>query len=126
MTDTMKRDWELVRTVLTDLEAQDPNSGDGLTTEGFEGFSAAVVAYHFRLLDEAGLIVSRELRTGVFSPGSHTAIRLTWDGHEFLDKIRNDQFWNKVKKTLAEKGVSLGFDAIKTAATYLIKTQFPS
>ena len=53
------------------------------------------------------------------------AFRLTWDGQEFLSKIQSDTAWSKVKKVVADKGISLGFDAIKAAATYYLKSQFP-
>ena len=45
---------------------------------------------------------------------------LTWQGHEFLDKIRNDTLWQKVKATVQSKSLDLSFDVIKTVATNLI------
>lgn len=51
--------------------------------------------------------------------------RLAWEGHEFLDAVRNDTVWTKTKKVFTEKGVDMSFDLVKTvakeAATLLVK-----
>ncbi len=120
----MKRDWELVRAILTRLEEENPNHL-GLAADQFDGYDPAAVAYHFHILEEAGLISAQIFANTTERYSGGFATRLTWDGQEFLSKIRSDTAWAKVKKVLSEKGVSLGFDAIKAAATYYIKTQFP-
>jgi hypothetical protein len=40
---------------------------------------------------------------------------LTWKGHEFLDTVRSDTAWNRIKARLAEKSIDLSFDAIVAA-----------
>lgn len=120
---TMKRDWELVRAILTRLEEQNPNA-TGIGADQFDGYDPSVVAYHFMLLSEAGLIVAQVIGDMSSRFAAGFALRLTWDGQEFLSKIRSDTVWAKVKKALAEKGISLGFDAIKAAATWYLKSQF--
>lgn len=122
---TMKRDWELVRAILTRLEEQDPNH-QGLGADQFDGYAPSIVAYHFQMLSEAGLIIARVIGDMSARYAAGYALRLTWDGQEFLSKIRSDTVWAKVKKVLSEKGVSLGFDAIKAAATYVISQAFAS
>ena len=42
--------------------------------------------------------------------------RLTWEGHEFLDKIKNDTVWNKTLKVIKEKGLPLALDTVKDIA----------
>ncbi|WP_019518458.1 DUF2513 domain-containing protein [Aggregatibacter actinomycetemcomitans] len=56
---------------------------------------------------------------------SYAALSLTWQGHEFLDKIRNDSVWNKVKSTVQSKSLDLSFDVIKQVATALIGSMLP-
>ena len=46
------------------------------------------------------------------------AFNLTWDGHEFLDAIRNEGTWNKIKAFVKEKSASLSFDVIKAVALH--------
>lgn len=50
------------------------------------------------------------------------AICLTWQGHEFLASIRNDNTWHKIRMVLKEKSLELSLDAVKAAAAMLIKT----
>jgi hypothetical protein len=69
------------------------------------------------LLMEAGLVsgkMSSELGRG---PHDFLAIRLTWQGHEFLDTVRSDTVWQKTKKSFINQGVSMTFDLIKSIAT---------
>lgn len=52
---------------------------------------------------------------------------LTWDGHEFLDSIRNDNVWIKAKEGIKSKGLELGsvpFSVLKDYATMLIRNMF--
>jgi hypothetical protein len=49
---------------------------------------------------------------------------LTWDGHEFLDAIRNDTVWNKTKRVIADKGGSIPFDVLKDLALKFTRTHF--
>lgn len=43
--------------------------------------------------------------------------RLTWEGHDFLDKIRSETVWNKTKETIVKKGLPFVFDVVKELAT---------
>lgn len=62
---------------------------------------------------------SQSRRDALGPPFCH-ATRLTWEGHEFLDKIKNESIWKKVKATARSKGVDLSFTVIKDIAKALI------
>ena len=68
------------------------------------------------LLIEAGLVNGQMVHT--IGPGvkDFLAFRLTWDGHEFLDAIRNDTVWARTKKVFLDKGVEMTFDLVKAIA----------
>lgn len=51
---------------------------------------------------------------------SLVARSLTWQGHEFLDKIRNDTVWNSLKTTVKSKSLDLSLDTIKQVAQTII------
>lgn len=51
-------------------------------------------------------------------------INLTWLGHEFLDKIRNETAWNKIKNIVKSKGVDMSFDVIKIVGQIVITLLF--
>ncbi|MGC7561326.1 DUF2513 domain-containing protein [Pasteurella sp. PK-2025] len=112
----MKRDWELIRKILLKLEQKVDSSP--LDSDSFKGFSGEQVAYHYTILAEAGLIKIEDYST--MTGGDCVAVNLTWQGHEFLDKIRSDTAWNKIKSVLMKKGVDLSFEAIKVAGTSII------
>ena len=46
---------------------------------------------------------------------------LTWQGHEFLDAIKNDSVWQKLKSMAAEKGIAMPFEIVKASAITLVK-----
>jgi hypothetical protein len=55
------------------------------------------------LLIDAGLVKGNFLDTG---HGKVCRLRcLTWKGYEFLDNIRKDVTWERIKETARQKGV---------------------
>ena len=107
----MQREWPLVRRILKGLEARE-SLRDPLRPDELEGFAPEVVSYHIRLLIEAGLIHGECSRT-IGTPLSCLAYALTWEGHEFLDQVRDEKSWNSVVRVARDKGLSLSFEIIK-------------
>ena len=97
----MKRDLDLVRKILLDIEAPAAGSGHAgwarASGEG-NGSEPEALHYHVQLLHDAGLIVADELVPGQWWPE-----RITWEGHEFLDLARDDARWNEVTPARFEK-----------------------
>ncbi len=115
----MQRNWDLIREILTALEARETAHG-GMASEQIPGYSPEVVSYHMYLLNEAHLIEARCLKSSN-APMHCIGLTLTWEGHEFLDSIRNDTVWKKVKSTVKSKGLDLSFEIVKQAANIIIK-----
>ncbi|MFU2088987.1 DUF2513 domain-containing protein [Avibacterium avium] len=113
----MKRNWDLIRKILLKLEEK-ADSTSWLESDGIKGYDSQTIAYHYKLLKNAGIIEAIDIST--MGEENFAAISLTWQGHEFLDKIRNDAVWNKIKSTIKSKSLDLSFDAIKTAASAII------
>ena len=114
----MKRDMDLVRLIL--LEIEDKYSSTAIYDLAIDGYDTEMVAYHCKILYEAGLISDYKAQYAdneiyVFGVGS-----LTWDGNDFLEKIRDDSQWKKVKETITKKGLPLVVDTIKSVANALI------
>ncbi|PVX40527.1 uncharacterized protein DUF2513 [Pasteurella langaaensis DSM 22999] len=112
----MKRDWELIRKILIKLEQKVDDTP--LDSESIKGVSPDIVAYHYKILAQADLICIEDNST--MGDEDFVAIDLTWQGHEFLDKIRSDTAWNKVKQVIKTKGIDLSFEAIKLAGQSLL------
>lgn len=91
----MKRNWDLIRRILLKLEEKAVPE-DFLMSDQIQGFDRVTVAYHFKLLHQAGLIEGMDSSSiGQFD---FYVTGLTWQGHEFLDKIRNDTLSNLVQE----------------------------
>ncbi len=45
---------------------------------------------------------------------------LTWAGHDFLEKIREDTVWNHTKEVITKKGLPMVVDVIKQVSAALI------
>ena len=112
----MKRDWDTIREILTKLE-ESSDTDDFLQLDSFPQDRAAEISYHMELLFEAGLVDGEMSKTIGPGPYGFFATRLTWTGHEFLDTIRSSTVWEKTKKSIVSKGLSLTFDLIKSVAT---------
>ena len=116
----MKRNWDTVRSMLLAVEELEPTQT--LSLSDYDSDKKYEASYHAKLLYDAGSV------NGIFSqtlgngPIHFTLRELTWEGHEFLDSIRNKNLWEKVKSTLSEKGGAMTFELIKTAAASLVKS----
>lgn len=107
----MKRDFDLIRKILLAIEEQYVDVA--LYNIKIDDYDKKVVAYHCDLLYDAGLISNYKAQYAngtihLFGVGS-----LTWEGHEFLDKIKSDTIWNKTKETVIHKGLPWAFDVVK-------------
>lgn len=116
----MKRDMELCRKILLAIEEQYVDTA--LYGLEVEGYSMQQVAYHCKILHDARLIsdykghfASNELLD--FGVGC-----LTWEGHEFLDKIREDTVWNKTKDVITQKGLPMVLDVVKEISQSIVAT----
>ena len=112
----MRRDWDLIRDILTKVESCTLNT-EQVRLSDFPDSKQAAASYHIDLLIDAGLIKGKVAKT--MGPGvkDFFANRLTWEGHEFLDSIRNDTVWEKTKAVFKEKGIAMSVDLVKGVAT---------
>lgn len=117
----MKRDWELVRKILLTLEKQ-PEAVAVLRADEVKGFPPQMVAYHFKIMAQAGLIEVSD--HSAYDGLNVIAHGLTWQGHEFLRKVGNDDVWLNIKSALIEKGVEWSFEMVTRAADYVCRNVF--
>lgn len=113
----MKRDMELVRKILIEVEKH----GAELVIDGYDD---PQIGFHVRLMGEAGLLEVFDNTSYDFPGGVRTAQArgITWDGYEFLELSRDNGIWAKAKEELLKKGIGLPFDIIKLVLTTLTKT----
>jgi len=111
----MKRDMDLVREILLAIEDGTTAFGDG-TGEAHLPFPEQDVMEHLRLMEQAGLI---EVMSKPISGPIHLR-GLTWEGHDFLDTVRDPEVWKRTKSGASKLG-GLAFGAIKDMATAYAK-----
>lgn len=113
----MKRDMNLIRDLLLDIEAKD--DGSGRTVEiAIDGHSQNVLTEHLFLLYEAGFI---EAVDASHMQGRHLLVqRITWPGHEFLNVIRDQDIWEKTREGMREAG-GFSMDLAKALAKGFIR-----
>jgi Hypothetical protein (DUF2513) len=122
----MKREMDLIRKLLLKLEAFPMGHVSSVVLIGgidselaIDGATPNDVDYHLALLQERELIDSPGSRS---MDGRISFRRLTWEGHDFLDSVRDDEIWRKTKLGAQQAG-GWTFDLIKDLAKGFIKTQ---
>jgi len=120
----MKRDFDLVRKLLFFFEEK-PDISPVLWTDPpeVEGYQRDDVKYHLMLLYQAGLVDGEPIRSTtsdrIVDMGA--VFSLTWEGHEFLEKIRSDTVWENVKQKALSTGWSLTFQALSAVASWFVQ-----
>jgi DNA-binding transcriptional ArsR family regulator len=96
----MKRDFEVFRKLLIGLEEKD-NFQFPLRPK-IAGVSDEEVAYHIKLLSDAGLVDASDWSTDDESDWVVTS--MTAAGHDYLDSMRNETVWNRAKDFVRKNG----------------------
>lgn len=134
----MKRNMDLIRGLLLDIEANENVNGKFVISDAdfgaVGGDNRTAIQYHLRLLLDAGYIEGEDLlKSAKSSPnvdihrmlkeeGAPILVtRMTWAGHDFLDTVRDNKVWSQTKEAL--KGVEgVGIDMLKDVAKKIGKT----
>lgn len=132
----MKRDWDLLRKQLTDIEEERDPLADfpdepKYETQTWEEYEQQLKEYkaienrlggHLELLVENGYIDGLQVIRSL-DGGLHFGVanpRLTMTGYDLLDTMRSSTVWDSIKTTAKDKGIELTFDSIKVLGTYAI------
>ena len=122
----MQRDMELIRKILFCIEEKYVDTWLDSNQVKIDGYDLKTVAYHCAILYDAGLVSDYKGQYGDNELYFFGVGRLTWEGHEFLDKIKNDTVWNKTKDTITKKGIPFVLDAVKEIATAITTSMIHS
>lgn len=135
----MKRDWDLIRKILTDIEGEkdvfdslkeDPEQGD-LSHDEYEKLlqvhrcKESVMLGHIELLADSEYIEGVDVvrsTSGIVGYRMTSDPRLTMSGHDLLDTMRSPKVWGLIKSTALSKGIDLTFDSIKVLAVPVLKS----
>ena len=123
----MKRDMELVRQILLCVEdIGECNVGDVVgylrEKDRLSNGERETVLEHCRIMAEGKLIHYSATRVAGPRRWVTSPISLTWDGHEYIDSVRDSSIWEKVKKKIGYEKISqIPFNVISSVAQDAIK-----
>lgn len=113
----MTRDFELIRKLLVFFDDK-PDADHIAVPPVGEEYSDLEIKYHLVLLYQAGFLNCEPVKSSTSDRIIYVIpFSLTWDGHEFLDKIRNDGVWHKIQTAMSSHGGKLAFAVINQLAT---------
>lgn len=101
----MKRDMDLIREILLKMEAD-----QGL--DSIPNVDKKYLRYQIDLLTDANLVVFDTFHDTDISPALLQRMRMTWQGHEFLDSVRDPAIWRAVKEKVLAPAASWTFSVL--------------
>jgi len=118
----MKRDFDLIRELLLHFEMK--NSSGVEQRPEIDGYDDEVIGYHLRLMHDASFIRAELIKSTTSDRVVQVwPFELTWQGHEFLDTVRDEEVWRKILDVVAQKGGSMAFAVIQKIAAQLATGQ---
>lgn len=114
----MKRDFDLIRKLLIFFEEKE--TSEQVQVPPIDDYDETAIRYHLVLLYEAGFLRCEPATSETSDRVIYVLpFNLTWDGHEFLAKIKSDGTWSRIRNTIESKGGALAFSVINSLATTL-------
>jgi hypothetical protein len=120
----MKRDLELIRKLL--LFFDEKGGHKHIEVPPIDGYDANTIKHHLVLLNDAGWLRCEPVKSKTSDRVIYVLpFELTWEGHELLDKIRNQAIWDAIHAEVKRKGFeSISMDIIRGIADMEIRRQF--
>ena len=96
----MKRDMELIRKILLEIESWKDTTPKIVDLDGYDSI---IIGRHVELLYEANLIDSlKPFESGLdHDPATIFIKDLSWSGHEFIDVLKNQSVWGKLNENFS-------------------------
>ena len=113
----MRRDMELIRSILLEMERWPANHAN--QTVEVHGRTEEEIMYHLGLMHQAGLI--HALNVSSREGDAWIPVDILWQGHEFLDAARSDTVWLKAKDRVLSTAGTLSLEAMKIALPWALR-----
>ena len=116
----MKRDLDLVRQILLQIEALPAGPAAQYRMSEIED---PVLLAHLELLIDAGLVNGKIARSHGARGDVISVTGLTWQGHEWVEMVRSQSVWNETKSTLTERASAMTFELTKEVAGRILRAR---
>ena len=118
----MERNLDLYRSILLLVEKEGDPEEPLIHSLAVEGVDQAIVNEHVKLMVDAGLLEG-EIKFSTNNRILLTAIRgLTPRAYDFLDNVRNDGLWERIKERISTTTGSASFDIVEEFAHQIVST----
>ena len=116
----MNRNMDAIRNIVLALD-----SAKGIVSS-VKGIDEDTFNYNAYLLIEAGLAKGQALEVDQsVHPVGVNLFRLTWNGHDFADAIKDDTIWNKAKEHVMKPAASWSFGVLLEYLKLEAKARIP-
>ncbi len=115
----MKRNLELIRHILLTMES---SSKTRICIEDFETteYDPKTISYHINLLLDCDYLDATVVPMCGCPYDQFIVHRLTSQGHDYLDSVRDDNIWEETKKQIGKVSSSVSLDIIKSVSGKII------
>ncbi|MGY3717177.1 DUF2513 domain-containing protein [Sutcliffiella cohnii] len=117
----MKRDMEIVRALLLEIEEFDNGQPFELHPGEENPYTEEQFYYHIKLLIDSGL-VNGEFSNYMGGPPGVFIKGISWEGHDFLDAARDEIVWSKASQVAEGRGSKLKELPFELIKALLIET----
>ncbi len=118
----MKRDMDLIRKLLFYFEETKDTVHDDLPK--IEGYDSNNIKYHIYLMYDSNLLHCEPVKSEISGQILYLMpLNLSWDGNEFLERIRNNTTWERIKKTIVDKGDAFSFSNINQLTNHNVNRE---
>lgn len=109
----MKRDMDLVRKILIFMSENTEGPNVDWAAK-IPGYTEDQILHHAALMKQGGLIVAGDYGDLDSDLPIALPVSITWDGHEFLDAVRDSTVWEKAKKYVISPTGGVAFAVLKS------------
>ena len=116
----MKRNLDLIRSILLIVERDGDPEEPLIHSLAIEGVEQTLVDEHVKLMIDDGLLEG-ECKFSTNNRILFTAIRgLTPRAYDFLDNVRNENLWSRIKDRISTTVGSASFDIVEEFARQVV------
>ena len=114
----MQRDLDLIREILLTVEASGPS--DYIYEHHIADHEHNIVCAHMELLIEGGYAVGNPDHDAAGGYVGAYIARLTMEGHDYLDSVRDPQIYRETKSRLEKVGGAASLAVVKEVAKTVV------